>query len=46
VTRAIDHGIDWGSAAIGAGTATSALLLAAAGATAASHHYHHVRSPR
>lgn len=46
VTRSIDDGIDWGSAAIGAGTATGLLLVAAAGATGAAHHYRHVRSVR
>lgn len=45
VTRTIDDGIDWGSAAIGAGTATC-LLLVAAGATGAAHHNRHVRSVR
>jgi hypothetical protein len=46
VTRAIDDGIDWGSAAIGAGTATGLLLVAAAGATGAAHRHRHVRSIR
>jgi hypothetical protein len=46
VTRATDDGIDWGSAAIGAGTATGLLLVAAAGATGAAHRHRHVRSVR
>jgi len=46
VTRTIDEGVDWGSAAIGAGAATGGLLLAAAGATGLSHRHHHVRSIR
>jgi hypothetical protein len=37
VTVAVDDGIDWGSAAIGAGGAGMLLLLAAGGATYASH---------
>jgi hypothetical protein len=45
VTRTIDPGLDWGSAAIGAGTATG-LLLIAAGATGAAHRNRHVRSVR
>jgi hypothetical protein len=46
VTRTIDPGLDWGSAAIGAGTATCLLLVAAAGATGAAHHNRHARSVR
>jgi len=46
VTRTIDQGLDWGSAAIGAGTATGLLLIAAAGATGAAHRNRHVRSVR
>jgi hypothetical protein len=46
VTRTIDEGVDWGSAAIGAGAATGVLLLVVAGATGASHRHHHVRSIR
>lgn len=37
VTRTIDEGFDWGSAAIGAGGAGIVLLLGAAGLTAANH---------
>jgi hypothetical protein len=40
VTETIDDGFDWGSAAIGAGSAGLALLLAAAGASAAGHRRH------
>src|SRR5512144_785965 len=43
VTQTIDDGLDWGSAAIGAGTATGLLLVAAAGATGAAHRYRHAR---
>jgi hypothetical protein len=46
VTRTIDQGLDWGSAAIGAGTATGLLLVAAAGATGAAHRTRHIRSVR
>jgi hypothetical protein len=46
VTRTIDDGIDWGSAAIGAGTATGLLLVVAAGATGAAQRHRHVRSVR
>lgn len=46
VTRAIDDGLDWGSAAIGAGAATGLLLLTAAGATGAAHRHRHIRSVR
>jgi hypothetical protein len=37
VSRTIDDGFDWGSAAIGAGVAAAVLLLTAAGASARSH---------
>jgi hypothetical protein len=42
VTRTIDEGFDWGSAAIGAGGASAALLLGAAGALAASRRHNRV----
>jgi hypothetical protein len=37
VTRTVETGIDWGSAAIGAGGAAAVLLLTAGGAAALSH---------
>jgi hypothetical protein len=42
VTRTIDEGFDWGSAAMGAGGATALLLLTGAGATAVSHRHRRV----
>ena len=42
VTRTIDDGFDFGSAAIGAGGAAAVLLLSAAGASAATHRHHRV----
>jgi hypothetical protein len=40
VTRTIDDGFDWGSAAVGAGGAAAVLLLTGAGASAVSHRHH------
>jgi hypothetical protein len=45
VTRTIDEGFDWGSAAIGAGGAAAALLLSAAGASAVSRRHKRVYAP-
>jgi hypothetical protein len=42
VTRTIDDGFDFGSAAIGAGGAAAVLLLSAAGASAVTHRHHRV----
>ena len=42
VTTTIDEGLDWGSAAIGAGGAAAVLLLSAAGASALSHRRHRI----
>jgi hypothetical protein len=39
VTRTIGDGLDWGSAAIGAGTATGLLLVVAAGVTSTAHRH-------
>lgn len=39
VTRTVEEGFDWGSAAIGAGGAAAVLLLAGAGASAVSHRH-------
>jgi hypothetical protein len=45
VTRTIDEGFDWGSAAIGAGGAAAALLLSAAGASAVSRRHNRIDAP-
>jgi hypothetical protein len=41
VTRVIDGGFEWSSAAIGAGGAAAVLLLTAAGATTVTRRRHH-----
>jgi hypothetical protein len=46
VTRTIDDGFDWGSAAIGAGGAGIVLILGAAGLSAAGHRRHELPAAR
>ena len=46
VTRTIEDGFDWGSAAIGAGGAAAVLLLSGAGASAVSHRQRRLRVAR
>jgi hypothetical protein len=46
ITPIADQGFEWGSAAVGAGSAAAVLLLAAAGATTLSRRHHGVGAIR